>query len=79
MVFLEEPANLDGPFRSLSRQNHANPKTWSDSYLAAFATVAGLRFVTFDRAFQGKLTPQILRLRPQAIYIAAINSASLSN
>jgi predicted nucleic acid-binding protein len=66
VVFLEEPVNLDVPFRRLSRQKHANPKTWSDSYLAAFATAAGLRFVTFDRAFQGK-TPQLLLLRPQAI------------
>ena len=27
---------------------------WADAYLAAFATVAGLRLGTFDQAFRGK-------------------------
>jgi hypothetical protein len=63
VLFMEEPPNLDVPFRALSRQRHPNPKAWSDSYLAAFASVSGLRLVTFDKAFQGKIK-DILVLRP---------------
>lgn len=63
VLFLEEPPNLDGLFRSLSRQHHSNPKLWADSYLAAFAAVSDLRFVTFDQGFQGKIK-QLLILRP---------------
>jgi uncharacterized protein len=63
ILFLEEPPNLDAAFRSLSRQRYPNPKTWADSYLAAFAAVSGLRFVTFDQAFQGKVK-QLLILKP---------------
>jgi len=63
ILFLEEPPDLDGLFRALSRQHYPNPKTWADSYLAAFAGAADLRLVTFDRGFEGKIK-QILILRP---------------
>ncbi|HWY20946.1 MAG TPA: TA system VapC family ribonuclease toxin [Candidatus Acidoferrum sp.] len=63
VVFLEESPNLDAAFRSLSDQCSPSPKTWSDSYLAAFAAVSDLRLVTFDRGFQGK-TNHLLILRP---------------
>ncbi len=63
VVFLEESPNLDAAFRSFSDQRYAGPKTWSDSYLAAFASVSDLRLVTFDRGFQGK-TKQLTILRP---------------
>ena len=65
VVFLDEPPNLDGPFRSFSSQNSPNPKPWADSYLAAFAAVSGMCLVTFDQAFQGKIkrlaNPAILK------------------
>lgn len=63
VLFLEEPPNLDCVFRTLSRQQHPSPKGWADSYLAAFAVISDLRFVTFDQAFQGKIR-QLLILRP---------------
>jgi toxin-antitoxin system PIN domain toxin len=63
VIFLEEPPDLDGIFRALSRQHTPSPKTWADCYLAAFASVSGSRFVTFDRGFQGKLD-DLLILRP---------------
>jgi len=63
VLFLEEPPNLDRVFRTLSRQQHPSPKGWADSYLAAFAVISDLRFVTFDQAFQGKIR-QLLILRP---------------
>ena len=64
VLFLEEPPDLDVSFRALSQQRFPSPRTWSDSYLAAFAIASGLHFVTFDQAFQGK-AKQLLILRPQ--------------
>jgi hypothetical protein len=55
VLFLEEPPNVEGTFRALTRQSHPSSKNWADAYLAAFAQVSGMRFVTFDQAFQGKL------------------------
>lgn len=63
IVFLEEPPNVEAPFRALTRQPHPNAKNWADAYLAAFATVLGMKFVTFDRAFRGKVQP-LLILKP---------------
>jgi len=63
VIFLEEPANLDAAFRSLSRHRRPNPKTWSDCYLAAFAVSSGLLLVTFDQGFHGKVK-QSLILKP---------------
>ena len=63
VIFLEESPNVDAAFRSLSDHGYPKPKTWSDSYLAAFAAVSDLRFVTFDRGFQGKIK-HLLVLRP---------------
>jgi toxin-antitoxin system PIN domain toxin len=63
VLFLEEPPNVETAFRALTRQPHPNSKNWADAYLAAFATVLGMQFVTFDRAFEGKVEP-LLILRP---------------
>jgi hypothetical protein len=52
--FLSEPEGIDPEFRSRSRLSTASPKVWADAYLLAFTAVAGLRFVTFDRAVRGK-------------------------
>ena len=56
VIFLDEPRTVDAAFRSLSDQGYPNPKTWSDSYLAAFAAVSGLQLVTFDRDFKERLS-----------------------
>ena len=50
--FLSEPEELEREFRSRSRLSTASPKVWADAYLLAFASVAGLKFVTFDRALK---------------------------
>jgi len=63
VVFLEESPHVDVAFRSLSDQPYCSPKTWSDSYLAAFAAVSELRLVTFDQGFRGKIN-HLLILRP---------------
>jgi predicted nucleic acid-binding protein len=49
------PPNSPHPtFRAFSRDRRPSPKDWADSYLMAFAAVAGLRLVTFDKALQAK-------------------------
>lgn len=63
VLFLEEPSNLEPRFRTFSQQQRAAPKDWSDSYLCAFAETAGLRLVTFDRAFSAK-SDDLLILSP---------------
>ncbi len=60
--FLDEPAELEAPFRSMTRLRHPAPKDWADSYLAAFAVISQLTLVTFDRAFQSK-AKQLLLLK----------------
>jgi hypothetical protein len=62
--WVEEPASLERVFRSLSRSNDIAPKSWADAYLVAFATVSGMRFVTFDQGFKGKVE-KLLILTPQ--------------
>jgi uncharacterized protein len=52
--FLSEPEGIDAEFRSRSRLATASPKVWADAYLLAFASVAGLKLVTFDRALKAR-------------------------
>jgi predicted nucleic acid-binding protein len=47
--FLPEPDDLEKEFRSRSLFSSPFPKVWADAYLLAFASVAGLKLVTFDR------------------------------
>lgn len=54
IAFLAEPPSLDPKLRIFARSRQASPKLWADAYLAAFASVAGLRLVTFDKAFRSK-------------------------
>ncbi|MGA2695008.1 MAG: TA system VapC family ribonuclease toxin [Terriglobales bacterium] len=49
IAFLPEPDELEKEFRSRSRLASRSPKVWADAYLLAFTSVAGLKFVTFDR------------------------------
>jgi len=52
--FLSEPDNLEQEFRRRSRLSSCSPKVWADAYLLAFASMAGLKFVTFDRALKAQ-------------------------
>jgi toxin-antitoxin system PIN domain toxin len=54
IAFLPEPEDLEREFRSRSRMKTRSPKVWADAYLLAFASVAGLKFVTFDRALESR-------------------------
>jgi toxin-antitoxin system PIN domain toxin len=54
IAFLQEPDGVDPTFRTLAGGRHSSPNVWADAYLAAFATAAGLRLVTFDKALAAK-------------------------
>lgn len=60
VLFLDEPANLESHFRPLSTGRYAGPKTWADSYLVAFASLAGLQLITFDKGLRGKNKPVLV-------------------
>ena len=45
---------IEQEFRSRSRLSSPSPKVWADAYLLAFAAVAGLKFITFDRSLKSR-------------------------
>ena len=51
VTFHTEPDahSLGREFRALTSTPHRSPQQWTDAYLTAFARVAGLTLVTFDR------------------------------
>jgi predicted nucleic acid-binding protein len=53
VAYLSEPEAIEPEFRQ-SRLGTFSPKVWADAYLQAFATVAGLKLVTFDRALRSR-------------------------
>jgi predicted nucleic acid-binding protein len=63
--FVDEPSEIESPFRTLTRRRQPATKDWADSFLAAFATAAELTLVTFDRGLRAKAKSAIL-LRPVA-------------
>ena len=54
IAFLPEPDGLEKEFRKHSRLYSRSPKVWADAYLLAFASVAGIKLVTFDRALESR-------------------------
>jgi uncharacterized protein len=52
VALLPEPVEIEKQFRAYSRMSSRSPKVWADAYLLAFASVAGLKLVTFDRALK---------------------------
>lgn len=61
--FLNEPPEIETPFRAMARSRRSAPKDWADSYLAVFAAAAHLKLVTFNQAFRTKAR-QLILLRP---------------
>lgn len=54
IAFLSEPEDFEREFRAHSRLSSASPKLWADAYLLAFASIAGVKLVTFDRALRSR-------------------------
>ena len=51
VAFIDEPGGTEARWRSLTQATTLTPKVWNDAYLAAFAELAGLEVVTFDKGF----------------------------
>jgi predicted nucleic acid-binding protein len=49
--YLEEPDGIEQKLRVLTQAAAFSPKVWNDAYLAAFAELANLEVVTFDKGF----------------------------
>ena len=52
IALLAEPEVIEPEFRRFSALRTSSPKVWADAYLVAFAAVAGLKLVTFDRGLR---------------------------
>jgi hypothetical protein len=60
--FAYEPEHIERVFRSVSRQKVPATKTWTDSYLIAFAEASSLSLVTFDKVLASRApSSQLLR------------------
>jgi predicted nucleic acid-binding protein len=51
IVLLHEPDGLDVALKKFAASRTTTPNLWTDAYHAAFAVVAGLQVVSFDRGF----------------------------
>ena len=60
IVFVDEPPVFEAAFRIASQLPRSSPKDWADSYLIAFAQLAGFQIVTFDKALSRKASNVIL-------------------
>jgi uncharacterized protein len=54
IALLAEPEPIEPEFRRLSALRSPSPKVWADAYLLAFASVAGLKLITFDRSLRSR-------------------------
>ena len=52
VIFLNESPGIDGEWSKRTQGTSSSTNTWTDAYLAAFATIRGLRIVSFDRGFK---------------------------
>jgi hypothetical protein len=74
IAFLQEPDSVDLTLRALAGGRHSSPNVWADAYLAAFATAAGLRLVTFDKALAAKSIECLVSNDPLASRYGSIPS-----
>ncbi len=57
---IDEPHGIDQLFRQLTDRDEVSTKQWADAYLAAFAEIANITMVTFDRALAGQVKGPML-------------------
>jgi len=61
VVFSSEPARTELYWKEWTKEATPSHSTWTDRYLAAFATAGSMQLVTFDQDFQSLLpTPLML-------------------
>ena len=54
VALLPEPEGIEPEFRRLSSLRSPSSKVWAHAYLLAFAAVAGLKLITFDRGLRAR-------------------------
>jgi uncharacterized protein len=52
VAFADEPAGVELQWRSFTQGQSFSPQVWNDAYLAAFALVANLELVSFDKGLK---------------------------
>ena len=52
VTFLAEPPSIEDEWRRLTQSGSTSTNTWTDAYLAAFATIRGFKVVSFDGGFE---------------------------
>ena len=62
VAFLQEPPAIDNEWRRLTQGASTSTNTWTDAYLAAFASTRGLKIVSFDTGFKKLLGDNALIL-----------------
>jgi uncharacterized protein len=62
VTVMAEPPGLEIAMRQFTAQASFRPADWTDTYLAAFAQVANLRLVSFDKGFTGYAGLSLLSL-----------------
>jgi len=52
ILFLPEPSTIEETWRRLTQGASASTNTWTDAYLAAFASLQNLKIISFDGGFE---------------------------
>ena len=63
ITYADEPPETEELWRKQTRLQGTGPNTWTDAYLAAFASAGGLTIATFDRQFAGRKDVSVRVLR----------------
>ena len=50
--FIAEPPGIEVAMQKLTHSSKSGTPDWTDAYLAGFASLAGLRMVSFDKGFK---------------------------
>ncbi|HEY3761381.1 MAG TPA: TA system VapC family ribonuclease toxin [Verrucomicrobiae bacterium] len=62
IIFLNEPSDIEHEWQQLTQGDSASTNTWTDAYLAAFASIRGLKVVSFDSDFKKLLGSNVMIL-----------------
>jgi toxin-antitoxin system PIN domain toxin len=63
VFFAKEPPGLEDAWRAVMHQAKLGPNAWTDAYLEAFATQAGVTLVTFDAQLAARKNVSSLLLK----------------
>ena len=52
VTFLNESSGIEDEWRKLTQGNSTSTNTWTDAYLTAFASIRGLKIISFDSGIE---------------------------